>query len=594
MTNGILTENGRAGSALPDFFPCRNSYGGVSLVRGASMSVMLRQKEELALAIRAAIETARADGKLDLQEIPEINLEVPRDKSHGDFASNIALVMAKAAKKSPRDVAKIIEDNLGEGKFIRKVEIAGPGFINFFLSNDWLYDTLRVIERQGQEYGNSEHGAGEKILLEFVSANPVGPMNVVNARAAAVGDTLARLLRTAGFMVSTEFYVNDAGNQADIFARSLEARYQQLTNPDYPFPEDGYPASYVGELALKLQAEQPNLLELPLEKRLAFCKRWGTDQMVEMQKADLQAYGVEFDLWFRERDLHEQGALEAVIAFLRENDYLFEDEDALWFRSTEFGDDKDRVIVKSDGSYTYVTADIAYHHDKLKRGYTKLIDIWGPDHHGYIGRMKAAIQALGYDEDTLEVMILQYVALLRNGEQVKMSKRAGEFITMEDLVEEVGKDAARFFFLHRSPESHLDFDLDLAVEQSSENPVFYVQYAHARISSILRQAKEMNITLPNSSQVDLGLLEHQAELDLLKQLAALPEELLTAALGREPQRVTRYALDLASLFHSFYTHCHILGESDELRDARLVLVTGVLVVLKKVLDLLGVDAPEQM
>ena len=558
------------------------------------MSVMLKQKEELASAIEAAISAALANGQLDVGQVPEINLEVPRDKGHGDFASNIALVMAKAAKKAPREVAQIIVDNLSQGNVIRQVEIAGPGFINFFLSNDWLYDTLRVIERQGQEYGNSQHGAGEKILLEFVSANPVGPMNVVNARAAAVGDTLARMFRAVGYDVGTEFYVNDAGNQADIFARSLEARYQQLTNPEYPFPEDGYPASYVGELAVKLKQERPDLLEMPLEERLAFCKRWGTDAMVEMQKADLKAYGVEFDLWFRERDLHAQGALEAVIAFLKERGLLFEAEDALWFKSTQFGDDKDRVIVKSDGSYTYVTADIAYHHDKLKRGYTKLIDIWGPDHHGYIGRMKAAIQALGYSEDTLEVLILQYVALLRNGQQVKMSKRAGEFITMQDLVEEVGKDAARFFFLHRSPESHLDFDLDLAVEQSSENPVFYVQYAHARISSIIRQGKEMGITLPTTDQVDLALLEHEAELALLKQLAALPEELLIAALGREPHRLTRYALDLASLFHSFYTHCHILGEEAKLRDARLVLVANVLVVLKKVLDLLGVDAPEQM
>lgn len=558
------------------------------------MSVMIKQKEELASAIKAAIEAAVSSGQLAVAEIPEIGLEVPREKSHGDFASNIALVMAKAAKKAPRDVAQIIVENLPEGKMIRTVEIAGPGFINFFLSNDWLYDTLKVIEKQRLEYGNSQHGAGEKVLLEFVSANPVGPMNVVNARAAAVGDTLARLLRAVGYTVGTEFYVNDAGNQAEIFARSLEARYQQLTDPDYPFPEDGYPASYVADLAQKLKEERPDLFEMPREERLAFLKRWGTDQMVEMQKADLRAYGVEFDLWFRERDLHEQGALEAVIAYLKERGFLFEAEDALWFRSTEFGDDKDRVIIKSDGSYTYVTADIAYHHDKLKRGYTKLIDIWGPDHHGYIGRMKAAIQALGYSEDTLEVLILQYVALLRDGQQVKMSKRAGEFITMQDLVEEVGKDAARFFFLHRSPESHLDFDLNLAVEQSSENPVFYVQYAHARISSILRQGQEMGIALPTTAEVNLELLNHESEIALLKQLAALPEEILVAALEREPHRITRYALDLASLFHSFYTHCHILGEEAELRDARLVLVANVLVVLKKVLGLLGVDAPEQM
>lgn len=558
------------------------------------MSVVLKQKEQLRSAIQAAIEAAQASDELELASVPDIGLEVPRDSGHGDFASNIALVAAKMARKAPRDVAQIIAGHLPLGGFIRDVEVAGPGFINFFLSYDWLFDTIRTIEKEGQAYGDSTQGAGEKILLEFVSANPVGPMNVVNARAAAVGDTLARLFRAAGYTVGTEFYVNDAGNQADVFARSLEARYQQLTDPGYAFPEDGYPASYVCELAEVLQREHPELLEMEREERLALCKRWGTDQMVEMQKADLKNYGVEFDLWFRERDLHAAGALEEAIAFLEHRGLLFEAEDAKWFRSTEFGDDKDRVIVKSDGSYTYVTADIAYHHDKLKRGYTKLIDIWGPDHHGYIGRMQAAIQALGYGEDTLEVLILQYVALLRNGQQVKMSKRAGEFITMQDLVEEVGKDAARFFFLNRSPESHLDFDLDLAVEQSNENPVFYVQYAHARISSILRQGREMGVSLPSSTEVDLSLLAHDSEIALIKQLASLPEELLTAAVQREPHRVTRYALDLASLFHSFYTHCHILGETDSLRDARLVLVAQVQCVLRKVLGILGVDAPEQM
>lgn len=558
------------------------------------MSVVSKQKEQLRSAIQTAIEAAQAGGELQLGAVPEIGLEVPKDTNHGDFASNIALVTAKLARKAPREVAQIIVRHLPSGGFIREVEVAGPGFINFFLSNDWLFDTIRAIEEQGQAYGNSMYGAGEKILLEFVSANPVGPMNVVNARAAAVGDTLARLFRAAGYTVGTEFYVNDAGNQADVFARSLEARFQQLRNPEYPFPADGYPASYVAELAEVLDREHPQMAEMSLEDRLAFCKRWGTDKMVEAQRADLKRYGVEFDLWFRERDLHAAGALEEAIDFLAERGLLFEAEDARWFRSTDFGDDKDRVIVKSDGTYTYVTADIAYHHDKLKRGFTKLIDIWGPDHHGYIGRMKAAIQALGYSEDTLEVLILQYVALLRNGEQVKMSKRAGEFITMEDLVDEVGKDAARFFFLNRSPESHLDFDLDLAVEQSNENPVFYVQYAHARICSILRQGREMGVDLPTSNQVDLSLLAHDAEQALIKQMAALPEELLIAALERAPQRITRYALDLASLFHSFYTHCHILGEAEPVRDARLVLVTQVKSVLQKVLGILGVDAPEQM
>ncbi|NLJ80350.1 MAG: arginine--tRNA ligase, partial [Firmicutes bacterium] len=352
-------------------------------------------KDRLKALISRALQDAQAAGELDFNKLPEIGLEIPRDAEHGDFASNIALAAAKEVKKPPRDVAAIIVSRLPGNDLILKAEVAGPGFINFFLKKDWLYKVLKTIEAEGSAYGNSERGRGQKILLEFVSANPVGPINIVNARAAAVGDSLARLLKAAGCTVGTEFYVNDAGNQAEIFARSLEARYQQLSNPDYPFPAEGYPGRYVRELALLLQEEKPDLLELPREERLAFCKRWGTDQMVAWQKKDLHDYGADFNLWFRERDLHDAGALKAVIEDFKRRGLLFKEEDALWFKSTDFGDDKDRVIVKSDQTYTYITADIAYHYDKLKRGYTTLINIWGPDHHGYIGRLKAAIQALG-------------------------------------------------------------------------------------------------------------------------------------------------------------------------------------------------------
>ncbi|HHT74234.1 MAG TPA: arginine--tRNA ligase [Firmicutes bacterium] len=558
------------------------------------MDIAFAQREKLHGLILKAISDAVEAGDLSSYEVPEFVLEVPKDPNHGDFASNVALVSAKAARRAPRDVAEALVKHIPVGTFIAKVEVAGPGFINFFLSQEWLGDILRAVEMQGENYGASNYGQGEKVLLEFVSANPVGPLNVVNARAAAVGDTLARLMRASGYQVGTEFYVNDAGNQADVFARSLIARCHQEADPDYPFPEDGYPGDYVTDLAKQLLAERPDFLELPEDEQAAFCKRWGTDQMVKWQAEDLRDYGVEFDLWFRERDLHAQGKLEEVIAFFREKGYLYEEEGALWFRSTAFGDDKDRVLIKSDGLYTYVTADIAYHHDKLKRGYTKLIDILGPDHHGYIGRMKAAVQALGYGEDTLEVLILQYVALLRDGKPVKMSKRAGEFITMRELVDEVGTDAARFFFLNRSLESHLDFDMSLAVEQSSENPVFYVQYAHARICSILRQAEEVGVAVPTTADVDLSLLSEEAEVNLIKKLGELPEEILLATTLREPHRIARYALDLASTFHSFYTHCHVLGEEAPVRDARLVLVNCVLIVLRRTLSLLGISAPEQM
>lgn len=558
------------------------------------MNIALAQREKLQDLILKAIDEAVAAGDLAPYEVPEFVLETPKDPKHGDFASNVALASAKAARRAPREVAEILVKYIPVGEFIAKVEVAGPGFINFFLSRAWLGDILRAVEQQGENYGSSNYGQGEKVLLEFVSANPVGPLNVVNARAAAVGDTLARLFRACGYDVGTEFYVNDAGNQADVFARSLIARCHQLVDPSYPFPEEGYPGEYIIDLAKQLLQERPDFLDLPDAEQFVFCKRWGTDQMVDWQAQDLREYGVEFDLWFRERDLHARGELESIIALFREKGYLYEKDGALWFRSTAFGDDKDRVLVKSDGSYTYVTADIAYHYDKLKRGYTKLIDILGPDHHGYIGRMKAAVQALGYSADTLEVLILQYVALLRDGKPVKMSKRAGEFITMRDLVDEVGADAARFFFLMRSLESHLDFDMNLAVEQSSENPVFYVQYAHARICSILRQAAEAGVAVPTTADVDLGLLSEESEINLIKKLGELPEEILQAATHREPHRIARYALDLASIFHSFYTHCHVLGEEPPLRDARLVLVKCVLAVLRRALHLLGVSAPEQM
>lgn len=558
------------------------------------MSSFAKQKQKLADIIKSSLQAQVHDGALGIEELPEVSLEVPRDKSHGDFASNIALVLAKPAGKPPRQIAELIVTGLREHPFIEKVEIAGPGFINFHLTNQWLYEVLLSIEEQQQNYGASSYGKNQRVLLEFVSANPVGPMNVVNARAAAIGDSLARLLQAVGYSVGTEYYVNDAGVQTEVFGRSLEARYQQLFDPNYEFPEDGYPGSYVIEMAEILQAENPELKDMPVAERIEFCRTWGIDRMIEYQKQDLAEFNVTFDRWFRESHLHAAGALEDIIQRLTERGYMFEEDGALWFRSTAFGDDKDRVIIKQDGTYTYVTADIAYHYDKLLRGFTKLIDLLGPDHHGYIGRMKAAVQALGYPEDALEIMILQYVALLRDGEQVKMSKRAGEFITLQDLLEEVGLDAARYFFLMRSPDSHLDFDLTLAAEKSNENPIYYIQYAHARISSILQQAREQGIDIKPANEVSLELLVQESEIELIKKLAELPEELVVAATQRGPHRIARYALDLASQFHSFYTNCHILSEEDQLRAARLVLISCVKIVLQRTLEILGVSAPERM
>lgn len=559
------------------------------------MSILAVQKEKLIGLIHTALDQIIANGDLTIPKIPEINLEVPRDKAHGDFASNISLVLAKPAKQKPRDIAYLIVESLKDNEFIAKTEVAGPGFINFFLTEQWLYDTLRIIEQQDLDYGGDlTTGNNHRVLLEFVSANPVGPMNVVNARAAVIGDTLARLLTAVGYDVATEYYVNDVGVQTEVFGRSLLARYYQIDNPDYPFPDDGYPGQYITDLARKLKGLDIDLEAMHEAQRLEFCRTWGIDQMIDAQKHDLRALNVEFDRWFRENTLHKDNALEKMITELTKRDYMYKEDGALWFRSTAFGDDKDRVIVKQDGTYTYVTADIAYHNDKLQRGFSKLIDILGPDHHGYIGRMKAAVQALGYPQETLEILILQYVALLRDGRQIKMSKRAGEFITMKDLLDEVGCDAARYFFLMRSLESHLDFDLTLATQQNSENPVYYIQYAHARICSILKQVQARNIAVKNAEHAALENLTHELEIDLIKKMAELPDEIIIAANERAPHRIARYALDLASMFHSFYTHCRILGVQDQIRDARLVLINCVRVVLRRLLTLMGISAPESM
>ena len=559
------------------------------------MSIALELQSRIKQALLEAVNKAAASEGWIIENLPAIELEIPKEKNHGDLATNLAMQLTREIKQAPRRIAEVLIQHLDlTDTFVESVEVAGPGFINLRLRNQWLYKVLRDIEEQGDAYGRSSYGQGKKVLLEFVSANPVGPMNVVNARAAAVGDTLANIMEAAGYNVSREYYVNDAGRQAYLFGLSILARYKELAGLEVEFPEDGYPADYVTELAKILRQEEPDLLKKSQEEQEAFCKRWGTDRMVEQQKADLAAFGVEFDLWFRERDLHEGQQLDEVIKFLQEAGYLYEKDGAIWFASTRFGDDKDRVMVKSDGEPTYLTPDVAYHWNKYRRGFEHLIDIWGPDHHGYIARMRAAIQALGYPPDSFEVIILQLVTLLRHGEKVRMSKRAGRFISMEELLDEVGKDAARYFFLMRAPDSHLDFDMALAVEQSQENPVYYIQYAHARICSILRQAEESGIKLPMAPGAQLDRLQTELGLYLDRKLAQLPEEIIQAAERREPHRIARYCYELASVFHSFYTHCRVLGEEEALQNARLVLVQATKRVLQITLRLLGVSAPEQM
>lgn len=557
-----------------------------------------KDRQGLKEALEAALAQAQAEGKLPAFPPPAFVLEVPKEKAHGDLATNLALVSAGAAKMGPRQVAAILQDYLRQQQAIQdlvgRIEIAGPGFINLFLREGWLARLFRAIETEGERYGHSRTDKPLRILLEYVSANPVGPMVVVNARAAAVGDCLANLYEAVGHRVDREYYVNDAGHQADLFAASLNARYLQLAGRDAPFPEDGYPGEYVKEIAAEFLHSHPELLNLPESERLSFFKIHGVDRMVELQQQELARFGVEFDKWFRERDLHRADAVVDALTYLRRQGALYDQAGAVWFASTRWGDDKDRVVIKSDGAYTYLAADIAYHRDKYQRGYERVIDIWGPDHHGYIGRMRAAVAALGYDPDSFEVIVLQLVTLLKNGQPVRMSKRAGEFVTLEELLDEVGKDAARFFFLMRSPSAHLDFDLDLAREQSEKNPVYYVQYAHARIASLFRQAEASGVARPRAAEVDADMLTAAEELDLARKLAEFPEEVRLASERQEPHRLTRYAMEVASLYHSFYAHHRVLGSDPGLQAARLYLSHATQVVLRNCLTLLGVSSPEKM
>lgn len=563
------------------------------------MDLLAEKRDAIARTVAAAVKRAGEQGDLPAfgeEPLPSVHVEVPRDRAHGDFATNAALALASLFRRPPRDIAAAIVRHLDlPSAGVERAEIAGPGFINFHLPRGWMRDVVPLVRRMGTAYGRSRCDNPMDIILEFVSANPTGPMNVVNARAAAVGDCLARLLEAVGHRVHREYYVNDAGRQADLFGASVEARFRELMGQEATVPPDGYPGEYVIDIARQLQQERPDALDLPEEERRRFFKERAADLMVEWQRRDLADFGVEFDRWFRERDLHASGDVERAVAALRERGHVYERDGAVWFASTAFGDDKDRVLIKQDGAYTYLTADIAYHWDKFRRGFQRAIDIWGPDHHGYIARTKAAVQALGYPEDALEVLILQLVTLTRRGKQVRMSKRAGEFVTLRELLDEVGRDAARYFFVARSPESHLEFDLELALEQTADNPVYYVQYAHARTCGILRQAAEGAAQggVP-PLDVDVSPLDGEHELDVMRRLAEFPGEVRLAAERREPQRIPHFLQELAGSFHSFYTHCRVLGEEPPVEAARLALVDAVRLTLAAGLGLLGVSAPERM
>ncbi|WP_175989979.1 arginine--tRNA ligase [Bacillus sp. Marseille-Q1617] len=556
------------------------------------MNIVEKVQENLKSEIKAAVLKA---GLATEEQIPDIILETPKEKSHGDYSTNMAMQLARVAKKAPRMIAEDIMANFDQSKAsIEKMEIAGPGFINFFMNNDYLTDLIPMILDQDHEYGLSDAGKGERINVEFVSANPTGDLHLGHARGAAVGDSLCNVLEKAGYKVTREYYINDAGNQIHNLAKSVEARYFQALGQDVAMPEDGYHGADIIEIGKQLADEfGSKYADAGEEERYKFFREYGLKvEMSKLQK-DLEMFRVPFNVWYSETSLYENGKIDAALAKLRENGHVYEEDGATWFRSTELGDDKNRVLIKNDGTYTYLTPDISYHQDKFERGHEVLINIWGADHHGYIPRMKAAIEALGFDREKLEVEVIQLVHLYKDGEKMKMSKRTGKAVTLRELVEEVGLDAVRYFFAMRSADTHMDFDLDLAVSQSNENPVYYAQYAHARICSILRQAEESG--LASEDRIDLSLIGTEKEIDLLKKLGEFPQMIADAAEKRTPHRVANYINDLASAFHSFYNANKVLDdENRELTTARLALVKSVRVTLQNALALIGVAAPEKM
>lgn len=563
------------------------------------MTVYEQTKDTLRKAVDAALLKAKETGGLSFSAIPDYVIEEPKEKAFGDFSANAAMLMAKEARMAPRQIAQLIVDNLvTEGTKIREVSVAGAGFINFKLDPSYIQDVLRVIEEEKENFGRVDLGKGEKVMIEFVSANPTGPMHMGNARGGALGDCLASILDWAGYDVTREFYINDAGNQIEKFANSLEARYiQELKGEDaMEFPEDGYHGEDIREHAKAfIAANGDKYLETSPEERRAALVDYALEKNITALKTDLEKYRIYYDVWFRESGLHESGAARAVVDELTDRGYTYEKEGAVWFKATEFGEEKDEVLVRANGFLTYFAVDIAYHKNKfIDRDFQTVINIWGADHHGHVARLKGAMAALGISPDRLEIILMQLVRLVRDGEVVRMSKRTGKSITLSDLLEETSIDAARFFFNMRQANSHFDFDLDLAVEQSNDNPVFYVQYAHARICSILRLLKEEGIVVKPAAEIDLSLLKEEQEIDLLKLLARFQEEIRQAAILREPSRITRYAMELAGGFHTFYNACRVNTDDTALRDARLKLADAVKTVIENALTVLAITAPERM
>ena len=548
-------------------------------------------------AVVAAINTAIKKGELPEGELPEFIIEKPSDKKNGDFSTNVAMAGARVFRKAPPLIAKSIVENLElENSLIEKAEIAGPGFINFYLSQKYYSEIVCDVINKGEDYGKSDYGKDKSVLVEFVSANPTGPMHIGNARGGAIGDCLAAVLEYAGYDTKREFYINDAGNQIEKFATSLEVRYLQLCGKDIEMPEDAYHGADITEHAKNFFDENGDkYAESDSTERRKALVDFALPKNIEGLERDLKKYRITYDKWFRESTLHADGSVERVISALREKGVTYEQDGALWFKASEYGNDKDIVLVRANGLPTYIVPDIAYHYNKLiTRGFDKAIDVLGADHHGYIARMKAALTALGIDASRLDIVIMQMVRLVSNGETIKLSKRSGKAITLNTLLEEVPIDAARFFFNLREPNSHFDFDLELAAKQSSDNPVYYVQYAHARICSIIRKAEEQGVVLKKPEDINLDLLESDEERELISHLSKLTGEIVSAAKQYDPAKITHYVIDLATLFHKFYNAKRVVVEDEELMQARLCLCTAVKDTIKNILTMLKIDAPQSM
>lgn len=545
-------------------------------------------KQKLQSEIAAAVKRTGL-----VETVPDVKVEVPKDKENGDFSTNIAMVLTKQAKRNPREIAEILTETIDRNAAdIKEISIAGPGFINFKMDESSLTEVILKVLQEKENFGRTERAESEKVLIEFVSANPTGDLHIGHARNASVGDTLANVMDFAGYDVTREYYINDAGNQIHNLALSIDARYQEALGKPFEMPEDGYMGKDIKEIGADLAAKSPELLEQPEEERIETFRTLGVEYEMAKLKKDLSDFNVKFDNWFSETSLYTKGEVEAALSKMTANGYTFEQDGALWLRTTDFGDDKDRVLRKSDDTYTYLMPDIAYHYDKVERGFDRLIDMFGADHHGYIKRLKGSLGALGEDPDMLEIQIMQMVRLIENGEEVKMSKRTGKAVTLRELIDTIGADACRYFLAMRSADTHFDFDMDLAKSESSDNPVYYAQYAHARICSILRQADSLGHTLDTSA--DLSVITNEQALDLIKKMAQFPNMIKSAAEYRATQRVANYIQELASAFHKFYNRDKVLSDDIEKVKAYLLLIESVRQTLENALGIIGVSAPEKM